>query len=220
MTTKKEGKRIHLGPHTLAMADISAPGKGYRDGEVLGGGPRERQAQETVKKTPKKRVPLFDSDEKMQALETEAKKWFGTPYLPQTMIMGVGADCLRLPCALYRAYGILQGFEFPDYKTLQSSSRNQKLIEEGLKESGFIRDPNDGIEEEKVDGEDPVKVLKPKCGSLVLFKIGKEETIHLGLALTSGFIHVMPSRRARRESFTEKWQKRLVSVWEPTVEVK
>ena len=186
---------------------------------------------------PKKRIPYFD-DAKGAALEKEAIKWAGTPYVPNTMIIGVGVDCLRLPVALYRAFGLLQGFKFPEYRALQAAERNLGLVLEGIRENGFQNDPKKGMvtkivkierspteEEAKTNGNsDPVledgkeQLFKPKCGSLIVFKVGKDETIHLGLALTSGFIHVMPNRHARREGFTEKWQKRVLSVWEPTVE--
>lgn len=41
----------------------------------------------------------------------EARRWLGTPYHAQAMVMGVGVDCAMLLVAVYHAVGLIPSIE-------------------------------------------------------------------------------------------------------------
>lgn len=160
--------------------------------------------------------PFFD-EKRAKALETEAMKWTGTPYIPNLMVKGRGVDCCRLPIALYQAFGLFtyEGFKMPEYKAFQDGEKSLEMLVSELKKGGFQEDPRKGTQ--RIKDND---VFAPACGSLVVFRVGRERKLHVGLALTSGFLHVMPGKNTRRDGFNKAWRDRVESVWVPSVETK
>lgn len=170
--------------------------------------------KETKAEVQKELRPFFN-EHRSQSLEKEALNWAGTPYLPNTMLRGRGVDCCRLPFALYQSIGLVSPKTvLPEYKAFQDGKRSQTLLADQLETLGFAKEPNKAMKKGK-EGD----VFAPPCGSLLVFEIGRERKLHLGLALTSGFLHVMPNRPARREGITKAWVKRVVAVWTPFVQV-
>ena len=148
-----------------------------------------------------KAEPPFKTPDQVKLLEEISNLWFGTPFITNNQIVGKGVDCVRLPvCILVSCGALPQDFQWPQYGSTATKEVNWKAIKEGIDKHGF---------EEVKD----VKKLQP--GDLLVFALGKQETVHLGLHLSSGFVHVMPNHTARRDDMTEKWKGRLKSVWRP-----
>jgi len=144
----------------------------------------------------------FETEGQVKRLEEIAQLWFGTPFLTNTQIVGKGVDCVRLPvCILVSCGALPQDFTWPAYGSLAPKEVNWKAIKAGIDEHGF---------------EEVKDLDKLQPGDLLVFSIGKEETVHLGLHLSDGFAHVMPSHTARRDALTATWKKRLKSAWRPT----
>lgn len=143
----------------------------------------------------------FEDLEGVKRLEHIAGLWMGTPFLTNNQIVKKGVDCVRLPVCIYQSCGAFPAdFEWPQYGSTAEPKTNWTMIKAGI----------DTYEFERVKNPDNVKP-----GDLLVFKVGRNQTVHLGVKLSSGFFHVMPSHTARRDGLTQRWKGRLTSIWRP-----
>jgi len=143
--------------------------------------------------------PFFDTPEKIDALEAEARTWVDTPFVPHAMVKQAGADCVHLVAGIYLACGALKK----------------------LKTERYALDEGNHLKASKVSNwfanrQDFQRVENLKPGDALVFNLAIVGH-HVGLMLTGDeFIHAFPGRRVQisylRESF---YASRIVEIQRP-----
>lgn len=75
-------------------------------------------------------TPFFDTPEKILQLQTEARSWIGTPFMPNAAIKGHGVSCQKLAGAIYADCGFLPGFSAPEGPMNWSNANTRSLLAE------------------------------------------------------------------------------------------
>jgi cell wall-associated NlpC family hydrolase len=104
--------------------------------------------------------PLRTEGEWRAEIVEVARKWIGTPYLSNGMIVGAGVDCAMILVAVYRAVGIVpEGFDprpYPPMWHIHQADERYRLLVERFAQS--------------VPGP-PARPSRP--GDVVIFRIGR-----------------------------------------------
>lgn len=88
------------------------------------------------------------------AIETEARKWLGTPYHHQARIRGAGVDCIMLLCEVYHACGLIPYEDPRPYPMDWHLNRSEEMYLGGIEKYG-------------------VKVETPQKGDIALYQFGR-----------------------------------------------
>lgn len=140
-------------------------------------------------------TPFFNTPERIQMLDLEAREWIGTPFAAHARIKHAGADCVGLIAGIYLAVGVLKRYEPGKYALDEGAhGAESKVIAWLTGHPGF---------REITNGE-----LTP--GDVICFQLERMPH-HAGLALEHGdFIHALPQRFATVSSLRESFYRRKI----------
>jgi cell wall-associated NlpC family hydrolase len=146
-----------------------------------------------------------DRPDRLAALQKEAARWEGTPFLPNSCSPGPkgGVCCHKLVGALYRAAGTLL-VELPDAPAAHARFNATSIIEPWL----------DGRNEfERI----PVPVAQEIIpGDLLGFRLLRI-LHHIGVCIEPGvFLHTIEHLGTVRSAIEDAtWRRRLMAIWRP-----
>jgi cell wall-associated NlpC family hydrolase len=142
----------------------------------------------------------FNTPERLAALETEARRWVGTPWAANGDSIGLGVSCHNLPRCLYVAVGALPA-DFPRMEGSPDQTRHSTV---SVMEPWIIARP----EFRSVFGRE----WQP--GDLLGLQIYRCVD-HLGIALGGGrFLHVLSHRATMIDQLIDPtWGQRVKRVW-------
>jgi cell wall-associated NlpC family hydrolase len=108
----------------------------------------------------------------LEAAQTEAERWLGTPHRNRMAKPGVGVDCLHLLGQIATAAGVLPPFRFPYYDPNWGIGRRNNVLERifMLTTNCDRIDPNEAMQE----------------GDVIIFAVGRQSNhcaIYLGSAI-------------------------------------
>jgi cell wall-associated NlpC family hydrolase len=140
----------------------------------------------------------FSSEERIEALVTEARSWLGTPFRANAAIKGAGVCCHLYVAEVFMAIRAVKRREFPQANPNHSLSQTDSLIEP------FMASMPDFIE---VDGP-------PISGDILGFKIGGC-THHIAIVLRGEeMIHAVRRHGVMINRWDDPmWAKRLTWIW-------
>lgn len=133
----------------------------------------------------------------------EARSWLGTPFYPHMAQKKVGADCVHLALAIYKACKVLPAdVELPDYSLGNSDHLDRSIVIHWLASSRWFA-PHDGM---------------PEPGMLITLKVGRVEH-HVGISVGPGkFVHSVRNYGVIESDLRDStWKDRLRSVWRPVL---
>lgn len=140
----------------------------------------------------------FNSEERIEALEQEARSWLGTPFRANAAFRGSGACCHLFVAEVYMAIGAIERQEFPTADPNHSISQTESIIEPFMASMpGFVQ-----VEEYPVPG-DILGFQIGGCTHHIAIVLRNEEMIHA--VRRHG---VMINRRD-----DPMWERRLTRVW-------
>ena len=138
--------------------------------------------------------PLTSADP--SAVLAIARVWLGTPYLHQSSVQGVGADCLGLARGIWRALHGDEPWEVPPYSRDWGEVGAREVLAEAAR-TALI--------------EIPLGAAGP--GTLILFRMGSGVPAkHCGLlgesVIRPSLIHAYDRSGVVEEAFTPAWARR------------
>jgi cell wall-associated NlpC family hydrolase len=140
----------------------------------------------------------FSSEERIEALVTEASSWLGTPFRANAAFKGSGVCCHLFVAEVFMAIGAVARQEFPKADPNHSISQTDSLIEPFMASMpGFV------------EAEGP-----PIPGDILGFKIGGC-THHLAIVLRGEeMIHAVRRHGVMINRWDDPmWAKRLTRIW-------
>lgn len=147
---------------------------------------------------------FFNNPARLHQLQTAARGWIGTPFVPHACIAGAGVDCVNLCAQIYQATGFLGAIQFPAY-TMDGGKHNvrSQLIEFLEGRNDFVRVPA------PITGD-----VRP--GDLLCFTTGRSAH-HTGIMLDLPlFIHSLFSRSVTLGNLRDRsFARRLTAVYRP-----
>lgn len=152
---------------------------------------------------------FFSTPERIEALNTEARSWVGTPFAPHAMVKGAGADCVHLVARIFLALGVIQKFEPPKY-----------MLDEGAHgENSKAIDWLEGNPQFERIAQDPGKTVvgsRLQPGDIIVMNIAKVEH-HIGLMLEHGdFVQAMYRRKVIISNLRESlFSKNITAIYRP-----
>ena len=125
-----------------------------------------------------------------------ARTWFGTPYLHQCSVQGVGCDCLGLARGIWRALHGDEPWEVPPYSRDWGEAGRREVLAEAAR-AALIE----------------VSLGDAGPGSLILFRMGTGVPAkHCGLlgesVIRPSLIHAYDRSGVVEEAFTPAWSRR------------
>ena len=125
-----------------------------------------------------------------------ARAWAGTPYLHQSSVQGVGADCLGLARGIWRALHGDEPWEVPPYSRDWGEVEAREVLADAAR-AALIEIP--------LDAAGP--------GTLILFRMGAGVPAkHCGLlgesVIRPSLIHAYDRSGVVEEAFTPAWARR------------
>lgn len=148
-------------------------------------------------------TPFFNSEEKSNALESEAASWLGTPFQPNSCVRGHAVCCHMLCSEIYRALGVL-GRDEPVPQGRPDHARFHQF----------------SVMEEWLDAHPTfAKVGNPSLGDLIGFGDRRGAINHLGIVLSNNrVIHALRHGGAQLCNLDDAtWGSRIKRVWRPVV---
>lgn len=142
----------------------------------------------------------FNSDDRIQLLESSADKWHGTPFVPNGRVLGHGVSCQMLVEQVYRECGL----------GLESTAPSGPMGWSGVHKDSLI-EPFLGTVEGLRQLQDTSDIL---VGDLLGFKLGSC-VHHLGIVLTGG--RILHSMRGLGTTYSllsdPTYKSRIAKVW-------
>lgn len=125
-----------------------------------------------------------------------ARAWIGTPYLHQSSVQGVGADCLGLARGIWRGLHGGEPWEVPPYTRDWGEAGSREVLAEAAHVALI---------------EIPVEAAGP--GALILFRmVAGSPAKHCGILgeslIRPSFIHAYDRTGVIEEPLTEAWARR------------
>jgi cell wall-associated NlpC family hydrolase len=151
----------------------------------------------------------FSTQERIAALEREARRWLGTPFFPNSNTPGPrgGVSCQKLVSEIYRGAG------FCDVPVPEVPMAHARFSRESLMEK-FMADRPEFIRLPPPDSPLLWRAVLP--GDLLGFRIYR--TIHhMGIAMPKRtFIHALDGMGTIISSLLDAtWSSRMAAVWRP-----
>lgn len=144
----------------------------------------------------------FNTAERMEALNAEAKTWLGTPWMSMSDVKGAGVACHNLPRSILIAVGALPK-NFPEIAGTMNQLKHARV----------------SIMEQFLDGRSefasvPVERYQPMAGDLIGIRIC-HVVDHLGIALDSkNFVHVLMHKNTCIDAIkVPPWYQRTMRAW-------
>ncbi|WP_426038453.1 peptidase [Cypionkella sp. TWP1-2-1b2] len=139
-------------------------------------------------------TPLTPADP--SAVLTIARSWLGTPYLHQSSVQGVGADCLGLARGIWRTLHGDEPWEVPPYSRDWGEAGRREVLAEAARAA---------LIEISLDAAGP--------GTLILFRMAPSVPAkHCGIlgasVLRPSLIHAYDRSGVVEEAFTPAWSRR------------
>ena len=139
-------------------------------------------------------IPLTPADP--SAVLTIARSWLGTPYLHQSSVQGVGADCLGLARGIWRALHGDEPWEVPPYSRDWGEAGRREVLAEAAMAA---------LIEISLDAAGP--------GTLILFRMAPSVPAkHCGIlgasVMRPSLIHAYDRSGVIEEAFTSAWSRR------------
>ena len=131
-----------------------------------------------------------------QAVLAIARAWLGTPYLHQSSVQGVGADCLGLARGIWRALHGNEPWEVPPYSRDWGEAGRREVLAEAARAA---------LIEIALDTAGP--------GTLILFRMAPTVPAkHCGIlgasVMRPSLIHAYDRSGVIEEAFTPAWSRR------------
>lgn len=138
--------------------------------------------------------PLTPADP--SAVLTIARSWLSTPYLHQSSVQGVGADCLGLARGIWRALHGDEFWEVPPYSRDWGEAGRREVLAEAARAA---------LIEISLDAAGP--------GTLILFRMASTVPAkHCGIlgasVMRPSLIHAYDRSGVIEEAFTPAWSRR------------
>ena len=139
-------------------------------------------------------TPLTPADP--SAVLTIARSWLGTPYLHQSSVQGVGADCLGLARGIWRTLHGDELWEVPPYSRDWGEAGRREVLAEAARAA---------LIEIAIDAAGP--------GTLILFRMAPTVPAkHCGIlgasVMRPSLIHAYDRSGVIEEAFTPTWSRR------------
>ena len=131
-----------------------------------------------------------------QAVMAVARAWLGTPYLHQSSVQGVGADCLGLARGIWRALHGNEPWEVPPYSRDWGEAGRREVLAEAARATLI-----------------EVALGDAGSGTLIIFRMASGVPAkHCGLlgesVIRPSLIHAYDRSGVVEEAFTPAWSRR------------
>jgi hypothetical protein len=152
-------------------------------------------------------TPFFQSPELITHLQSVAKSWISTPFMPNACIKGHGVSCQKLAGAIYAESGFLPGFAAPEGPMDWGHANTRSLLAEFM-------DRHPSFERVERKGFYPLEAIP---GDMLGFKIGGCIQ-HCGIMTTGSgdFVHCYRAEGVLFSFLREpSYAQRLERIWRP-----